>query len=281
MSTSTLSSGRFDTHFRSWRGAGWIVGAWATLGVLFILEQQTGADAGVSGAVVFRRMVGPALGAALTPFGFFLARRFRVEAPRRLLHLSIHALAAVALTLASFSALFAVHRAAGTLGPQTLSSWLAATLHEGVLYYAVIVLVGHLLHRPSTVEPAAPVPAAADVASPAPAPAVADHLSLKLRDRTLLVSPAEIAWVEADGHHVRFHLVSGASHSVRDTLRRLEGVLDARRFVRVHRSTLVNVAQVKELRPWFAGDSLLFLKDGTELRMSRRYADRLQGVVRG
>jgi two-component system, LytTR family, response regulator len=58
-------------------------------------------------------------------------------------------------------------------------------------------------------------------------------------------------------------------------------VLDARRFVRVHRSTLVNVAQVKELRPWFAGDSLLFLKDGTELRMSRRYADRLQGVVRG
>jgi len=79
--------------------------------------------------------VGPALGAALTPFGLFLARRFRVEAPRRLRHLSVHALAALALTLASFSALYAVHRAAGTLEPQPLSAWLAATLHEGLLYY--------------------------------------------------------------------------------------------------------------------------------------------------
>jgi DNA-binding LytR/AlgR family response regulator len=250
----------------------WIVAAWATLGVLFIVEQQTSANAGPSGVVVFRRMAGPALGAALTPFGLYLARRFRVEAPRRLLHLSIHAFAALALTIASFSALYAVHRAAGTLGTQTLSSWLTGTLHEGVLYYAVIALVGHLLHRP---------PAVATMPTPVVAPAAPAHLSLKLRDRTLLVTAAEVAWVEADGHYVRFHLVSGATHGVRDTLRRLEGVLDPRSFVRVHRSTLVNVAQVKELRPWFAGDSLLFLKDGTELRMSRRYADRLQGIVRG
>jgi DNA-binding LytR/AlgR family response regulator len=256
-----------------------MVGAWALLGLLFVIEEQAGTRAGLSGAAVFRRMVGPALGAALTPLMLFLARRFRVEAPRRAPHLALHVLAGLSLTLASFSVLFAVHRATGTLAPQPLSSWLAGTLHEGLLYYAIIVLVGHLLHRPAEPEAvAAPVFPAADRGEPA-VPVVADHLSLKLRDRTLLVAPAEVAWIEADGHHVRFHLVSGASHSVRDTLRRLEGVLDARRFVRVHRSTLVNVAQVKELRPWFAGDSLLFLKDGTELRMSRRYADRLQGVV--
>jgi DNA-binding LytR/AlgR family response regulator len=276
MSISTFPTGRFDPPFRSWRGAACIVGAWTMLGVLFLVEQQTGGSPGVSGAMVFRRMVGPALGAALTPLGLLLARRFRVEAPRRLLHLSIHALAGVSVTLASFSALYFVHRAAGTLGPQSLPSWLAETLHEGLLYYAVIVLVGHLLQHSPPPRAAAPPahPAEEDVRP-------LDHLSLKLRDRTLLLSPEEVAWIEADGHHVRFHLVSGASHTVRDTLRRLEGVLDARRFVRVHRSTLVNVAQVKELRPWFAGDSLLFLKDGTELRMSRRYADRLQGVVRG
>ncbi|HVG44268.1 MAG TPA: hypothetical protein VM890_06035, partial [Longimicrobium sp.] len=117
MTTATAPSGRFDPNLRAWRGAAWIVGAWATLGVLFVVEQQTGAGAGPAGAVVFRRMVGPALGAALTPFGFFLARRFRVEGPRWLPHLGVHALAGLALTLASYSALYAVHRAAGTLGP--------------------------------------------------------------------------------------------------------------------------------------------------------------------
>lgn len=276
MMAASLSRERGDPLFRTWRGAGWIVGSWALLGVLFVAEQQVGGPPGLSGTVWFRRMVGPALGAALTPLGLFLARRFRVEAPRRLRHLSLHTLFALALTLASFSALYAVHRAAGTLGPVPLPSWLASTLHEGVLYYVVVAMLGHLLYRAPALE-AIPAPAR-NGASAHPA-VVADHLSLKLRDRTLLLAPAEVAWIEADGHHVRFHLVSGASHQVRDTLSRLEGVLDARRFVRVHRSTLVNVAQVKELRPWFGGDSLIFLKDGTELRMSRRFAGRMLGVL--
>jgi len=273
-----MSTERFHPHPADWRVVGWAMAAWGLLGTTFILEQLAATHAGLTAAVVFRRMVGPALGAALTPFGISLARRFPVQAPRRLRHLSLHALVGFSVTVASFSALYAVHRAAGTLGPEPLASWLASTLHEGLLYYAVVVMLGHVLY-PTPKAPPAAAPVVLNAESPARPAAAVEHLSLKLRDRTLLVAPAEVAWLEADGHYVRFHLVSGACHTVRDTLRRLEGVLDPRGFVRVHRSTLVNVAQVKELRPWFAGDSLVFLKDGTELRMSRRFAHRLQGVV--
>jgi len=257
----------------SWRTAALATAAWALLGVLFLVEEVGTAQADLSPALVFRRMIGPLLGAALTPFGFQLARRFRVESPHRLRHAAVHALAGVSITLATFTLLYFVHRGMGTLAPIPLSAWLASTAHEGLLYYAVVVMAGHLLFSPAT-------PAPAPAAAPAPAPA-AEHITLKLRDRTLLVAPAEVAWIEADGHHVVFHLVRGERHTVRDTLSRLEVVLGSRGFARVHRSTLVNVAQVKELRPWFAGDSLIFLKDGSELRLSRRYAGRLQGVLHG
>ncbi|HEX6747507.1 MAG TPA: LytTR family DNA-binding domain-containing protein [Longimicrobium sp.] len=275
MNAAALPHARAGASVRSWRGAALIVGGWMLLGVIFLAEQGAAGQPALSATALFRRLVGPALGAALTPLGLHLARRFRVEAPNRLRHAAILALCALGMTLASFTALYYVHRLAGTLGPEPLAGWLASTLHEGLLYCGVILLIGHLLGPRGTATASVASPAA-PAAAPPPA-RVAEHLSLKLRDRTVLVAPAEVAWVEADGHHVVFHLVGGASHTVRDTLRRLEAVLAPRGFVRVHRSTLVNVAEVKELRPWFAGDSLVYLKDGTELRLSRRFAANLLG----
>ncbi|HEX8243831.1 MAG TPA: LytTR family DNA-binding domain-containing protein [Longimicrobium sp.] len=273
MNAGTLPHARLGSPVRSWRAAALIVGGWMLLGVLFLVEQGAVGQPALTGPTLFRRLVGPALGAALTPLGLHLARRYRVEAPHRLRHGLILAFGALGLTLASFTALYYVHRLAGTLGPVPLVSWLASTVHEGLLYCGVVLLIGHVLGARTPA--AAPVGIATPPAASPPPARVAEHLSLKLRDRTVLVAPAEVAWIEADGHHVVFHLVGGARHTVRDTLRRLETALAPRGFVRVHRSTLVNVAQVKELRPWFAGDSLLYLKDGTELRLSRRYADHL------
>ena len=58
----------------------------------------------------------------------------------------------------------------------------------------------------------------------------------------------------------------------------LENRLDSTRFIRIHRSTIVNLERVRELHPWSHGDLLVVLQDGTELKLSRRYRDRLEGV---
>ena len=118
-----------------------------------------------------------------------------------------------------------------------------------------------------------PAPAAA----PAPPTAPVSHtgrLLVKEGERMFFVPVERVDWLEAEGNYVRLHCGRDA-HLVRGTLGGMEEQLDARRFTRIHRSTIVNVDRVKEVRPWFAGDYLVKLQDGTELRLSRRYRDRL------
>jgi two-component system, LytTR family, response regulator len=61
---------------------------------------------------------------------------------------------------------------------------------------------------------------------------------------------------------------------------RLESRLDPRRFIRIHRSTIVNVDRVRKMSPTFAGEYAVVLNDGTKLRLSRGYQDRLQEILR-
>ena len=106
------------------------------------------------------------------------------------------------------------------------------------------------------------------------APAHATRLLVKDGERMFFVPVERIDWLEAEGNYVRLHCGREA-HLVRGTLSGMEEQLDPRRFTRIHRSTIVNVDRVKEVRPWFAGDYLVKLHDGAELRLSRRYRDRL------
>ena len=115
--------------------------------------------------------------------------------------------------------------------------------------------------------------------TPAPAPAAATpahtgRLLVKEGERMFFVPVDRVDWLEAEGNYVRLHCGREA-HLVRATLGGMEDQLDARTFTRIHRSTIVNVDRVKEVRPWFAGDYVVKLQDGTELRLSRRYRDRL------
>ncbi|HST62624.1 MAG TPA: LytTR family DNA-binding domain-containing protein [Longimicrobium sp.] len=114
-------------------------------------------------------------------------------------------------------------------------------------------------------------------AAPAPAAAPASHtgrLLVKEGERMFFVPVERVDWLEAEGNYVRLHCGRDA-HLVRATLGGMEEQLDASRFTRIHRSTIVNVDRVKEVRPWFAGDYQVTLQDGTELRLSRRYRGRL------
>ena len=105
----------------------------------------------------------------------------------------------------------------------------------------------------------------------------ADYLSrvvVKSRGRILFLKIEDIDWIETSANYVELH--SGKnSYLLRETLNALEARLDPRQFVRVHRSTIVNIDRIRELQPWSHGDFIVVLKDETQLRMSRRYRQNL------
>jgi two-component system LytT family response regulator len=103
--------------------------------------------------------------------------------------------------------------------------------------------------------------------SPAPAP-YATWLTVSAQNRTQFIPVAEVDWLEADGKYVRLH-AGGRTHLIRGSLAATAERLDPVHFVRIHRSTVVNVARIREVQPWMGGDHLAILRDGTRLRVSR------------
>ncbi len=88
----------------------------------------------------------------------------------------------------------------------------------------------------------------------------------------------EIDWIEAAGNYLRLH-VGSDMHLLRDTMNNLEARLHPDKFLRIHRSTMVNLERVKELQPWFHGDYKVILLDGTELTLSRSYRPKLKSLL--
>jgi two-component system LytT family response regulator len=110
----------------------------------------------------------------------------------------------------------------------------------------------------------------------AAANAVLDRIVLKGTDRVRLLPVQQITWIEAAGMYVKLHMRDGAVHLHRSLLGDLDAALDQRRFVRVHRSAIVNVDVIEELQQDAHGDYTVVLKDRTEVRLGRRYRSRLQ-----
>jgi two-component system LytT family response regulator len=94
------------------------------------------------------------------------------------------------------------------------------------------------------------------------------RLVIKAAGRATILHVDEISWIDADGDHVTIH-AGRQAHQLRETMKRLEQQLDPARFVRIHRSTMVNVDQVKALQPYFRGEYVVVLQDGTSLKLSR------------
>jgi two-component system LytT family response regulator len=83
-----------------------------------------------------------------------------------------------------------------------------------------------------------------------------------------LLETSEIDRIEAMGNYARLH-TRNSSFDLRETLQSLEKKLDPTRFVRIHRSSIINIDCVKEVQPWFRGSHLVVMKDGSEVRLSR------------
>ena len=164
-----------------------------------------------------------------------------------------------------------------------------------LVIYGVIVAVGHGLSRRSAAvrqlaSPDPVVPATAIAETPLTEPRVTlpaesaveippedanrsttgtnGHLTVRQWNRVHLVPLEDIDWVEAQDNYIVIHAASRA-YKGRDRISDVEGQLDARRFVRIHRSTIVHTAKIRELQPLTHGDHAVILRDGTVLRVAR------------
>jgi two-component system LytT family response regulator len=102
-----------------------------------------------------------------------------------------------------------------------------------------------------------------------------DRVVIKSSARVFFLRVEEIDWIEAAGNYLKLH-AGREEHLLRETMSNLEARLDPARFLRIHRSTIVNVERIQELQPWFHGDYLVLLRDGTRLTLSRSYRQKLQ-----
>ncbi len=106
----------------------------------------------------------------------------------------------------------------------------------------------------------------------------AQRLTVSTRGRILFVAVADIDWIEAEDNYARLH-VSRRVYDVRETLQALMEKLDPRDFVRIHRSTIVNLHRIREVQPWFQGSHIVLLHSGEELRMSRYQRDAVERLL--
>jgi len=105
-------------------------------------------------------------------------------------------------------------------------------------------------------------------------PAYAERFAIRTGTRVTFVLADEIDWIEAMGDYAGLH-VGGKTHLLRETLSSLETRLDPSRFVRIHRSTIVQASRIRQLETLSNRDCNVWLADGTQLRASRSYRERL------
>ncbi len=238
------------------------------------------------GRAVIQEAASHIMVAALLPAIYWLHRRFPIGAsPRNILirNILIHVLA-----IAPFS----VTRTVGMTGLRLL--WFAGVMGERYsfpltadrLFYefskdivnyamlsAAVVAIRYILERKPTSPPALPP------TLPTMAAALPERFAVRKRGGSeVVVEVADIDWIEAAGNYAVLH-VGGDTFEIRSSLSKLEAELDPKRFVRVHKSHMVNIARVTEVTPWISGDWRIRLQDGAEVNLSRRYRQRFEALA--
>jgi two-component system, LytTR family, response regulator len=106
----------------------------------------------------------------------------------------------------------------------------------------------------------------------------ADRLVVKSGGRVLFLKTEEIDWIEAADNYVNLHL-GKETHLLRETMASLEARLSPEKFLRISRSTMVNLDSVKELQPMFHGEYAVILRNGTRLTLSRGHREKVQQLL--
>ena len=108
-----------------------------------------------------------------------------------------------------------------------------------------------------------------------PARRYATMLPIRVGRETIRLDVSTIDWIDAAGDYMCLH-AAGQTHVLRATMRELEEMLDPQVFQRVHRSTIVNLARVRSLRPHLNGECFLKLQSGQEVKLSRSFRDKVE-----
>lgn len=109
-------------------------------------------------------------------------------------------------------------------------------------------------------------------------PKTANRLVVKTEGRVLLLKNEDVDWIEAADNYIILH-VAAETHMLRETMSSIEARLPAEKFIRVNRSTIVNLDRIKELQPLFHGEYVIILKNGTKVTLSRGYREKLDQLL--
>jgi two-component system LytT family response regulator len=104
------------------------------------------------------------------------------------------------------------------------------------------------------------------------------RIVVRTSDSIKLVDPADVYWIEACGDNLIIHTKNG-KHTIRGTMKGMERKLDPENFVRIHRSAIINLKQLEQLQPYFHGEYVVVLCDGTQLRLSRGRKEPLERLL--
>ena len=105
-----------------------------------------------------------------------------------------------------------------------------------------------------------------------------DRIEVKTSGRVVILKVDEIDWIDAAGNYVKIH-AGEEGLLLRETMARIEKRLDPNLFMRIHRSTIVNIERIRELQQQFHGDYVVVLKTGQRLTLSRSYRDKMQKLL--
>jgi two-component system LytT family response regulator len=102
-----------------------------------------------------------------------------------------------------------------------------------------------------------------------------ERIPVPAKGRFLFLNVRDLDWIEAEGNYLRLHH-NGVSHLIRANMSDMEAKLDPDKFMRIHRSTIVNLQRIREVQPWFHGHHRVVLNNGQELKLSRHQKDKLR-----
>jgi two-component system LytT family response regulator len=233
------------------------------LGLVLVLEpgnlmRWTPPDAVAWSHEVLRLLGAGLLGAAATPAILTLTRRLPIEGPSACRRAGVHVAFGLGVTLL----LIVVSCLLAAVGPLASHRPLMRDIGEelganGLLvaaWIAGLTALAHATRRPRHAGPA-------DEGRPS-------GLTIRQRGRFARVDLAEVDWIETQGNYLALH-GSTSVRLLRQTAKSLQNEIDPRRFVRVHRRAIVAVDAVRTVTPLAAGDALLRLRSGKDLRVSR------------
>ena len=261
-----------------------ILGVWAVVAAAAALQAlalvHLDGRSNVVGAVLGRVSIIP-VWAVATPFILRSARRFsvvgddwRVSPVAAAIHVALGSVfivlsnAVVRVPLA-----FADAGGMAVLARSTMQG-VAEYYPPALVVYGVIVAIGHVLYRRARVAGTVSTAEIVDAATRPTAGSVAaaatldGHLTVRQWNRVHLVPMDDIDFVEAEDNYVVVH-AAARRYKGRDRISDVESQLDARRFVRIHRSTIVQIARIREVQPLTHGDHAVVLRDGKVLRVAR------------